>query len=86
MLKTHAGDIIGSGAPTHRPLQKSLRRRDVIAVTGLATATTYSMISRGEFPRPVKLSPGLVGWLESEIAAWQAARIAERDTSTSEAA
>jgi prophage regulatory protein len=34
----------------------------------------YAMIGRGEFPSPVQLSPGRVGWRESDIDAWIASR------------
>jgi prophage regulatory protein len=53
--------------------------------TGLKHAAIYEKMSRGEFPRPVKLSNNpkarkhSVRWLEDEITAWQEARIAERD-------
>ena len=56
-----------------------IRRRDVLARTGLANSTLYLMISRGQFPRPVKLGPQMVGWPESEVTAWQKSKLAERD-------
>jgi len=55
-----------------------LRRRDVCDLTGLKTSTLYEMIQRGTFPAPVRISKRLVCWPENEVAAWQAARIAER--------
>ena len=33
----------------------------------------------GKFPRRIRLGQGRVGWLESEVNDWLAARIAERD-------
>ena len=59
--------------------EKFLRRSDVCAATGLPVSTLYALMQRGEFPRPVRTSPGRVGWLESEITVWQQARISERD-------
>lgn len=59
--------------------EKFLRRRDVCAATGLPVSTLYALMQRGAFPRPVRTSPGRVGWLQSEISAWQQARISERD-------
>ena len=56
-----------------------LRRHDVERVTGLPRSTIYNKIAKGEFPQPIKLSMKSVGWLESEIADWQSARIAARD-------
>ncbi|MCK5748672.1 helix-turn-helix transcriptional regulator [Oricola sp.] len=59
--------------------QKFLRRSDVEAMTGLPCSTIYEMMERGSFPRPVRLSPRIVGWIESEVIDWQRSRIAERD-------
>ena len=56
-----------------------LRAREVFAKTGLGRTAIYGKISRGEFPRPVQLSPTAVGWLESEVDTWINARVAERD-------
>lgn len=39
----------------------------------------YELIKRGEFPRPVKLTERSVAWVEAEVDAWIAARIATRD-------
>lgn len=64
-------------------VQKLLRRKDVQSLTGLATSTMYEMIARGLFPKPINLSKRAVAWLESEVAQWQAERIAERDADTS---
>jgi hypothetical protein len=37
------------------------------------------MVSAGTFPRPIRIGPRRVGWLASEIDAWLADRIRERD-------
>ncbi len=34
----------------------------------------------GKFPKRVQLGPGRVGWVDTEVQDWLAARIAERDT------
>jgi prophage regulatory protein len=60
-------------------LDRFLRRPEVERVTGLGRSTIYDKMASGEFPKPVPLSGGCVGWLESEIAAWQEKRIAARD-------
>ena len=36
-------------------------------------------MSQKRFPRPTKLGPRAVAWVESEVDAWIDARIAERD-------
>ena len=54
--------------------EKHLRRRAVEEVTGLSRSTIYELMSRKEFPRPVKLTSKAVAWPEGAIAAWLAAR------------
>jgi prophage regulatory protein len=59
-----------------------LRLDAVRAATGLGRATIYERMAEGTFPRPVKLlgeGSKAVGWVGSEIAAWQRVRIAARD-------
>ena len=51
-----------------------LRRPQVEARTGLSRSTLYQYIQDGLFPRPVSLGARAVGWLESEVNAWIAAR------------
>lgn len=58
---------------------RTLRRRDVEARTGLSRSTLYAMMAQGTFPKPVRLGARAVGWPESEIAAWLESRKAERD-------
>lgn len=38
--------------------------------------------AEGRFPKRVRLGQGRVGWVESEIDEWLAAKIAERDTAS----
>ncbi|MBE3637430.1 helix-turn-helix transcriptional regulator [Mangrovicoccus algicola] len=47
-----------------------LRRRDVEHVTGLSRSTIYSMMSEGNFPKPLRLGKRAVGWPESTVIAW----------------
>jgi tRNA(fMet)-specific endonuclease VapC len=46
-----------------------LRLKSVMSRTGLSRSTIYDLMSRGEFPRPVKLTGKAVAWPESAIAA-----------------
>jgi prophage regulatory protein len=39
----------------------------------------FKMVAEGRFPRPIKISEQRSAWLMSEIEAWLAARVAERD-------
>lgn len=54
-----------------------LRRPQVTARTGYPRSTLYLKISRGEFPKPIKLGARAVGWLESDVSEWIAERVAE---------
>lgn len=58
-------------------MHKFLRRPAVEAATGLKCSTIYEMIEKNAFPRPIRVSPGTVAWLESDIRKWQEARLAE---------
>ncbi len=59
--------------------QAILRLPAVEEATDLKKWTIYQKIKQGTFPRPVKLGPNSVGWLDSEVGDWQEKRIAERD-------
>ncbi|MCK6413883.1 MAG: AlpA family transcriptional regulator [Azonexus sp.] len=58
-----------------------IRRRQVEAKTGISKTTIYAGIAAGTFPAPIQLTGGnyAVGWLEHEIDAWIAGRVAARD-------
>jgi predicted DNA-binding transcriptional regulator AlpA len=43
-------------------------------LTGLSRTTAWRLQKAGDFPRPVVISPGRVGWRESELAAWKISR------------
>lgn len=58
---------------------RMLRRREVQSLTGLCCSQLYDFMAGGLFPRPVRIGRKAVAWLETEVAAWQASRIAERD-------
>jgi prophage regulatory protein len=64
-------------------LEKFVRPRQVQEAMGWSRSTLYEKISRGLFPRPVKLEAygRAVGWPEREIAAYQKARIEARGDS-----
>ena len=47
-----------------------LRLPTVKASTGLSRSTIYLRVSKGTFPRPVRLGGRAVGWLEAEIQEW----------------
>jgi prophage regulatory protein len=60
------------------PNVKILRLAEVLNRVGICRASIYQRMSRGSFPQSVPLGPRTVGWLEHEVTAWLAARIALR--------
>lgn len=53
---------------------KYLRRRAVEELTGLSRSTLYDLMSKGQFPRPAKLTGKAVGWRDSDVTAWLESR------------
>ena len=62
-------------------LQKTLRLRAVMEITGLGRSAIYKAVAEKRFPKPVPLAPGCraKGWLEGDIIKHQKKCIAERD-------
>lgn len=54
-----------------------LRLPKVCERSGLSRSRIYDPASN--FPKPVKIGPRAVGWVESEVDQWVKDRIAERD-------
>jgi prophage regulatory protein len=42
----------------------------------LSRTTVWRRVRAGDIPKPVHISPGRIGWLHSDIVAWQAERAA----------
>lgn len=55
-----------------------IRRKEVQAKTGFGASSIYAEMAKGNFPKPIQISERRVAWLESEIDAWIAERIASR--------
>ena len=47
-----------------------MKRKDVVAATGLCYTTVYNLEKQGKFPKRRQLSPGRVAWVGSEVLAW----------------
>jgi prophage regulatory protein len=56
-----------------------LRLPEVRRRTGKCRSDIYREISKGSFPAPVKLGERASAWLEHEVAAWIAERVAARE-------
>ena len=54
-----------------------LRLQQVINRTGLGRSSIYSMASKGEFPKPIKIGLRSSAWLENEVRDWIRERILE---------
>ena len=54
-----------------------LRLPQVCAVTGLKRSMIYQLEAEQRFPNRIKIGVRAVGWIESEVRAWIAMRIAE---------
>ena len=59
--------------------EEFLRLKQVKSLIGLCRSSIYNKINEGTFPRPVKLGPQSVAWLQSEVQLWMNERIADRD-------
>lgn len=67
-------------------LDRVLRLKQVREMIGLSRSTIYRSIALGTFPAPIPLGPRSVGFLESEVRAWVAANIVQRNTTTARSA
>jgi prophage regulatory protein len=63
------------------PRTTLIRLDRVKARTCLSRSTIYAYMRDGRFPQPVTISERCVAWVETEIEAWIAERIAARRTS-----
>jgi len=57
-------------------MPKLLRLTAVKDITGLSRSSIYA---DPEFPKPVKIGPRAVAWVESEVSLWIEARMAARE-------
>jgi prophage regulatory protein len=55
--------------------ERILRLPDVKKLSGISRSSIYKFIAEGFFSKPIALGPRMVGWLESELAALNAARV-----------
>jgi len=54
--------------------QTIIRFKQLTEQVGLSRSTIYRLVSAGDFPKPVVLSPHAVGFLGSDVDAWLAGR------------
>ncbi len=51
-------------------MDRFLKMAEVLKASGLGRTSLWRMEGNARFPRRVKISPGRVGWRESEVSAW----------------
>lgn len=49
---------------------KVIKETKVIEIVCISHTTLWRIIKAGKFPRPIRLSPNRVGWIEDEIYQW----------------
>ena len=57
---------------------KIMRWREVAPIIGCSLMTIARMEKAGTFPQRIRIGNGSVGWLEHEVEAWLAGRMANR--------
>ena len=58
-------------------LDRYLTLAQVESVHPVSRSTRWRMVRAGTFPRPVRLSPGRIGWREGDIRDWCLARLSQ---------
>lgn len=61
--KNPNGDFAPSWPPS-RTVQRLLRLKQVRTITGLGRSTIYRWMEAGRFPKPVRLGPRSVAWID----------------------
>lgn len=59
--------------------RRVLRLPEVLLRTGRRRTSLLQAVQRGDFPRPIHIGQRAIGFIETEVEQWIAARIAERD-------
>lgn len=65
-------DLSASARP-----RRLIRRSEVLRLVGLSKSTLYERIAAEDFPRPVRVSPRCVAWVEADVREWIDARVRE---------
>jgi len=60
-------------------MNKIIKLPAVRELTTLSSATIYRLISKGEFPKQIKLAERSSGWLKSEVDDWLESKVNQRD-------
>ena len=60
-------------------MSKILKVKEVAEELNVSVQQIYKLVSKGRFPKPIKLGERGSGWLTSEIDAWLQSRVNQRD-------
>lgn len=47
-----------------------MRLHQVVKTTGVGKSRLYELVAKGDFPPPVRLGPGSVAWVDTEVQTW----------------
>ena len=75
---------MSTGSPQTREPTRLLSIRQVCNRVPYHRVYIHRLVARGAFPKPVKTGKRRNGWIEAEVEAWIAERIARRDADASE--
>ncbi|WP_429120162.1 helix-turn-helix transcriptional regulator [Aeromonas allosaccharophila] len=64
--------------PSNALSMRFIRVREAIQKTGLSKSSIYDLMAQGQFPQTVRLGGRSVAFVEGEVDAWMAERIAAR--------
>jgi len=51
-------------------MNRLIRKKELLNITGLSIASIYRLIKKGEFPKQVRISENSIAWRESDINEW----------------
>ena len=74
--KTRSENVTPAVAFARTGLIRILRLAQVLDVTGLGKTKIYELQSEGNFPMRVQITHHSVGWIEEDVQAWLAKRVA----------
>ena len=60
-------------------MSKVLKAKQVAEEINVSVPQVYKLVSKGRFPKPIKLGERGSGWLITEIDAWLQSRVDARD-------
>lgn len=59
---------------------KYIRQKGLMPILPFSSATLWRRVNDGSFPKPVKVSTGVTGWVAQEVRAWLEANPSARRT------